>query len=103
MCCLSNVIIPLTDWAQNAHSLTVQSGQNAHCGPSLYYKGDSIERRPPLKFGAENAIRTSKLHAMSVHGLRLQTMYNHLRASSTGRRNQALKGCTHRPTMAFDE
>ena len=31
-CC----VIPLTDWAQNAHSLTVQRGQNAHYVPSLY-------------------------------------------------------------------
>ena len=29
-------IIPLTDWAQNAHSLTGQMGQNAHCVPSMY-------------------------------------------------------------------
>ena len=29
-------LIPLTDWAQNAHSLTVQRGQNAHYMPSLY-------------------------------------------------------------------
>ena len=28
-------LIPLTDWAQNAHSLTVQRGQNAHYVPSL--------------------------------------------------------------------
>ena len=29
-------LIPLTDRAQNAHSLTVQRGQNAHYVPSLY-------------------------------------------------------------------
>ena len=29
------VALPLTDWAQNAHSLTVQRGQNAHYVPSL--------------------------------------------------------------------
>ena len=28
-------LIPLTDWAQNAHSLTVQRGQNANYVPSL--------------------------------------------------------------------
>ena len=27
--------IPLTDWAHNAHSMTVQRGQNAHYVPSL--------------------------------------------------------------------
>ena len=32
----ANVRIPLTDWAQNAHSLTVQRGQNVHYVPSLY-------------------------------------------------------------------
>ena len=34
-------LIPLTDWAQNAHSLTVQRGQNAHYVPtatSLYFR-----------------------------------------------------------------
>ena len=31
-----DILIPLTDWAQNAHSLTVQRGQNAHYVPSLY-------------------------------------------------------------------
>ena len=28
-------LIPFTDWESNAHSLTVQRGQNAHYVPSL--------------------------------------------------------------------
>ena len=32
---LNLTLIPLTDWAQNAHSLTVQRGQNAHYVPGL--------------------------------------------------------------------
>ena len=35
---IRKLLIPLTDWAHNAHSLTVQRGQNAHYVPSLQSK-----------------------------------------------------------------
>ena len=44
----THCLIPLTDWAQNAHSLTVQRGQNAHYVPSLYrvLASDSLVHLP---------------------------------------------------------
>ena len=33
---ITTTLTPLNDLAQNAHSLTVQRGQNAHYVPSLY-------------------------------------------------------------------
>ena len=58
-------LIPLTDWAHNAHSLTVQRGQNAHyiCAQSV--KGTVL--LSPTGLGSVHKIRQYFIKALYWH------------------------------------
>ena len=41
-----SVLVPFTDWAHNAHSLTIQRGQNAHYNYAQFVKGRTVSLKP---------------------------------------------------------